>query len=279
MSRPPRKSSRQRKSVDPAPADVNEDDGDFGRRSQTEAARHLESQPPPLPRARRPRAAARPTPPPLPVEDDDFGAGIVDEAVAAETVPAEPTPRDREARKRIRSKARRSRRAPKAANAKGESQGRGRRGRGKAQRPPHPQEGRRRRGRRRARRRDDKPKYMGGAERRTSADDEPEIAALLRGFGDRSTPMRPNDRFAAADEAPATPRWASTPNREIAEAAEEEARTEAHEAEGFFESPAGSRAGRSDTAPAVDSTTTSRTPRPRPARSRRPGPGTARPRA
>ena len=78
---------------------------------------------------------------------------------------------------------------------------------------------------------DDKPKYMGGAERRTSGEDEPEIRPF---FDDGDfDPDAPNDRFAgqqnAAEEDEAEEGFEGDP--ETAEAAEEEARDTAREQE------------------------------------------------
>jgi len=86
---------------------------------------------------------------------------------------------------------------------------------------------------------DDKPRYMGSAERRTSGEDEPEITPFFDetpGFD----PDGPNDRFAegAADQEPAEPigRFGAE-DPESAEDSEGEAREMAQEESGFAEAP------------------------------------------
>ena len=89
---------------------------------------------------------------------------------------------------------------------------------------------------------DDKPKYMGGAERRTTpGDDEGEIRPFFDDTGSADfDPDAPNDRFADAAPAPtegeaeetAEPLERFSGDPEPAEAAEEEAREFAHDAEG-----------------------------------------------
>ena len=66
--------------VHPITEDAAEDQ-DFGAGLVEGPSPPPRVQPPPLPQVRRSEPPRRPTPPPLPVEDDDFGAGLVDEAV------------------------------------------------------------------------------------------------------------------------------------------------------------------------------------------------------
>jgi ribonuclease E len=196
---------------------------------------------------------------PEPVEDDDFGAGLVDEpapeAVKADVVvepaaeavvegvadagdvtePAEAVEPADTAETEAEPKARKPR---------------GRRSKAKAEEAPaepetpeQPAEAKGKPKGRRTRKKadgeadaegdspDDKQKYMGGAERRTTAGDEPEV----RPFFDDSSgfdPDAPNDRFADV------PAEAEPENGgEFAESDTEEIVEEAPEAEEGFESP------------------------------------------
>jgi ribonuclease E len=226
--------------------------------------------------ARRP--AARPSsPPPAPrrsappaAEDDDFAAGIVDQSAdiivpAAPIVPVAPAPpvevehsepeppvemeaveiaespetaeADAEPKKKTRARKAKPKDEESAAEpaadpaesgAEGKNKPKGRRTRkkpdGEGDEGGGPDAG---------------PKYMGGAERRTSAgDEEPEIRPFFDD-PDGFDPDAPNDRFAAdggAGEAETDNGFAADP--ETAEAAEEEARSEAQEAEEFEPLPA-----------------------------------------
>jgi ribonuclease E len=209
--------------------------------------------PPPPPKVRiEVRKPAAPPPPAPPAEDDEFGAGIVDDAppvadiADAEVVeaaePAEATDA-LEAGDPV---------APAEAGEEDEPKAKKPRGRKPKPEAAEPAEGK---GKPRARRKkkdgegegdgpDDKPKYMGGAERRTSADDdEAEIKPFFDGAGfDDFDPDAPNDRFAdaeagAGDTAAEEPEAVEPPldrfgaDPEPAEAAEAEAREFAHEAE------------------------------------------------
>jgi ribonuclease E len=218
--------------VQPAPNE-NPDDAGFAAGLVAESPPPPRVQPPPLPRTRRAEPEQRPTPPPLPVEDDDFGAGIVDEAAAAETVPAEPptdpldsaevvevaSSSEEEGEPKRKSRARKPR--SKVEEPEGESKPRSRRGRKKEEGDTESEAP------------DDKPKLMGGAERRTSAEDEPEIAPFFED-ADGFDPDAPNDRFSgeAADTEAAFPA-----EPESAEAVENEAREIAQEEEGSFGAP------------------------------------------
>ncbi len=186
--------------------------------------------------------------PPAPVEDDEFGAGITDsvsglpsaggpaesEAIDAleagdPVAPSEPEAKKPRTRK---TKSKADEPAGEEPAAEGKPKPRGRKpkkqeGEGDDSEGP-----------------DDKPKYMGGAERRTSADDdEPEIKPFFDGGGgDDFDPDAPNDRFANAprgeasdeseDEESAEPLERFSEDPEPAEAAEAEARDIAHDAEG-----------------------------------------------
>ncbi len=78
---------------------------------------------------------------------------------------------------------------------------------------------------------DDKPKYMGGAERHTIADDdEPEIRPFFEDGGSFD-PDAPNDRFAPASDSPEGFANGYESDPETAEDAEEEAREVAQELE------------------------------------------------
>jgi ribonuclease E len=214
-------------------SDESPDDVDFAAGLVAEAPPPPRIQPPPLPRTRRVEPEQRPTPPPLPVEDEDFGAGIVDEAAAAETVLAEPPSEapesaefveaagspEEEAEPKRKSRARKPK--PKAEEPEGESKPRSRRGSRKKEETETESETP-----------DDKPKFMGGAERRTSAEDDPEIAPFFED-ADGFDPDAPNDRF--SDE-PAEAGAGIPAEPESAEAVESEAREIAREDERGLES-------------------------------------------
>jgi ribonuclease E len=227
----------------PAEAVVEEEaveaDPDFGAGLiEGEPAAELPPAPPPVVRAPRvERAPVKPAPREL-FEDDDFGAGIVDEAGPAAS-PAEvsegpattepdapafseglfesledPTTETTEATEAAESepktrKPRARKPKPKADEAAAESSETEplteAKGKAKAPRKPRKKadEGDASEGDA-----DDKPKYMGGAERRTSpGDEEPEITPFFEDSGSFD-PDAPNDRFSGEsdrggdDEAP-----------------------------------------------------------------------------
>jgi ribonuclease E len=219
------------------PAELTRGESDFGAGLVEGVAPPSRVEPPPLPvRARRPEAERRPVPPPVPpvaAEDDDFGAGIVDEAAAAETIPAESpvesadvgeapeTQETAESDAEPKKKARGRRPRVKADDAEGETKPKQRRGRKKEEGGPEGDAP------------EDKPKFMGGAERRTSAEEEPEIAPFFD-EADGFDPDAPNDRFApGAAESGNVNAFAADP--ETAESAETEARDVAREDEGAFD--------------------------------------------
>lgn len=82
---------------------------------------------------------------------------------------------------------------------------------------------------------DDKPKYMGGAERRTTGDDDPEVRPFFDAPDGDYDPDAPNDRFDAGTEGEEAGDHGFAADPEPAEAAEEEAREVARSEE--FESP------------------------------------------
>ncbi|HVL15298.1 MAG TPA: Rne/Rng family ribonuclease, partial [Gemmata sp.] len=213
-----------------------------------------------------------PTPPPLPKpaapQDDDedgFGAGIVDESpdiivppnpivaaapaapVEVESVEPEPpveaeavevietTEADAEPKKKTRArKPKKADESPDVPAEPGESEAKSkpktRRTRKKADgEGDEPGEG------------DAGPKYMGGAERRTTADDdEPEIRPFFDD-ADGFDPDAPNDRFQAGND-DVVSGHAAADSPESAEAAEEYAREEAREEDAGFEPVAESEA-------------------------------------
>lgn len=128
----------------------------------------------------------------------------------------------------------------------GTKKSRGRKAKAKAEEPTETSEAAKPRSRRKKKEEtddnpDDKPRYMTGAERRTTPgdDDEPEIKPFFESSTADFDPEAPNDRFVepppATEEATTTngeehlERFIGDP--ETAEAAEEEARQLAHEAE------------------------------------------------
>jgi ribonuclease E len=229
-----------------APGEVSEntageaaDEGDFASGLLSDTSEPHAVQPPPLPRPRRADPPTRrPGVPPLPIaEDDDFGAGIVDEAVAggprSSGVFTEPDPPfagaetpqiDDDEEGEPKRKARTRKPKGKSEDAEAEAKPRARRGRKKVDGDTDTEN-----------QPEDKPKFMGGAERRTSADDEPEIAPFFEDGGSFN-PDAPNDRFieSPTDEAPNGGPFSADP--ETAEAAEDEAREEARGSE-IYESP------------------------------------------
>jgi ribonuclease E len=169
---------------------------------------------------------------PVPVaDDDDFAAGLVEDAAAAVTMaeaiealeggdpvaPVEAPESDNEEKKKPRT------RRAKPAEGDGEPKPRARRKKKDDESD------------------DDKPRVMPGAERRTRAgdDDEGEIKPFFDDAGGSPDfdPDAPNDRFAdaPADGTSAEHLERFTEDPEPAEAAEEEAREFAHEAEGAAE--------------------------------------------
>ena len=192
----------------------------------------------------QPAVVAKPAPV-APVEEDEFGAGIVDEAfsaeimvpaatvmtgpglpveiepVEAEALEAEAEPKKKPRTRKVKPKAEEASEAADApeAAAEGKPKAKPRRAKKKADGEGDADDNPA----------DDKPKYMGGAERRTSEDDEPEI----RPFFDDSDfdPDAPNDRFAGEqnnnDEGEVEGSFGADP--ETAEAAEEDARETARE--------------------------------------------------
>ncbi len=210
--------------------------------------------PPPLPKPKpvpevkkaEPRKPVAP-----PVEDDEFGAGIVDDVPDAEIPIAEAVEPEAsevgepvaaveaaEGDSEAKAKKPRTRRAkPKADEPAADA----------ADAPAADAEEPKAKPRTRRKKADDegtddKPKVMGGAERRTSAgdDDEGEIRPFFDDGGSADfDPDAPNDRFAG--QAPPPPKGESeeveplerfSGDPEPAEAAEEEAREIAHDAEG-----------------------------------------------
>jgi len=210
----------------PASNDDDDDDAEVGFASgldEDEAAGFAEevvdeapAAPPPPPRPAR-TEARKPTPPPAPPADDEdaaeFGAGVMDddaadfasgvpdevaEARPPAAEPAEPEPEAAEPKAR-KPRARRTTKkadepaeppaadAPDDAPAEGKPKAKGRRTRKKADGEGDAD----------GETPDDKPKIMGGAERRTSApdDEEPEIKPFFEGGGDFDVDA-PNDRFA-----------------------------------------------------------------------------------
>jgi ribonuclease E len=235
-------------------APVVDDEDDFGA--------GLDEVPvPPAPVAARPQPATpaviarKPAPPPAD-EDDDFGAGITDEDDApaprivvpatpvAAPAPAEVEPAEADAE--ITEPA-------EAAEAEPKKKPRTRKAKPKADEAAEPAaeatepatedkpKAKPRRGKKKAEGDaddDDKPKVMGGAERRTEGDDEHEIKPF---FDDNDfDPDAPNDRFAGApaprgggddDEDEHETGFAADP--ETADEAEEDARETAQEEERF----------------------------------------------
>ncbi|QJW93706.1 Rne/Rng family ribonuclease [Frigoriglobus tundricola] len=211
----------------------------------------------PNPKRRSPRARKAVAPP---VEDDDFGAGIVDAAAPApvpeiappaEVPVAEPVePEVAEAIEALEGGDPVAPVEPVESDPEAKAKKpRTRRAKPKAEEPPADAEApaeadpktkpRSRRKKSDDEGADDKPKYMGGAERRTSADDdEGEIRPFFDDGSADFDPDAPNDRFGDAPPAPGDEpgadeepleRFAGDP--EPAEAAEAEAREIAHDAE------------------------------------------------
>ncbi|MBP3953780.1 Rne/Rng family ribonuclease [Gemmata sp. G18] len=244
-----------------APALASDDDDGFGAGLEDVVAPSPAPKAAPQPaRAQAPRVVApKPVAQAPVVEDDEFGAGIVDVAPAPTAKlprPAEPAapeaPDVAEATDALEggdpvapievvepeAKKPRTRKKPKAEDAAAEEPGeskakpRTRRTKKKEGESEGESEGP-----------DDKPKYMGGAERRTSAgDDEGEIKPFFDDGGSADfDPDAPNDRFANAPRAGADDEGEAEGAEQIerfndepepAEAAEQEARDFAHETEG-----------------------------------------------
>ena len=193
----------------------------------------------PKPVSPHPRPARAPAPPAPPEADDEFGAGLFDDseptpAAEPEHFPNEATEATEATEGEVaevagdaetKQRKPRSRRAkPKAdepaAEAKAEDEP-AVEGKGKAK------------GRRTRKKADDGgedgeepgPKLMGGAERRTTGDDEPEIQPFFDSGSDDFDPDAPNDRFGDGVEDDAPPgATAEDDEPEPAEAAEAEVR-------------------------------------------------------
>lgn len=286
------------KPAKPTTAELDDIDQEFGAGLVDETTIHhekpAETIAPASPPVRTPRAKAAPKPViPEPIDDDEFGAGLVEEAKLTEAViPIETSSKAPEshlasmtdslatdesesfqegielpaetAEETAPSTAIDPAEAVEASDSvetaeATESEPKARKSRGRKPKPKAeesaaelpetpepPAEGKGKPKARRSRKKadegdsgeggdspDDKPKYMGGAERRTTAnDDEPEIAPFFEDSGDFD-PDAPNDRFAAE---PAQPLESEdeelfTEEVETAEASEEEAREVAHETE------------------------------------------------
>ncbi len=239
-----------------ATAAVEEDDDGFGAGLNDVPA------PPPVAKAPATQLAGPRAPrveihkpviqPPAPVEDDEFGAGIMEEAPSLPPAVAPTAPESLEVTEAIDAVEATERAEPEAKKP------RARKPKPKADEPVAEEpaaEGKPKPRTRKPKKKegegegdgdgegpDDKPKYMGGADRRTSADDdEPEIRPFFDGGGsDDFDPEAPNDRFANAPqgeasdegEAEVEPLERFTEDPEPAEAAEAEARDIAHDAEG-----------------------------------------------
>ena len=217
---PPRRQPRPERRPEPQREPAAEENmGDFGAGLIDEAPAAPAR--PTAPAVPRPAAAARiETRVEVEVETEeatDFGAGLIDEEPAAATPePAAETEAEPKAR---RPRGRRTKKTDEAAPAEPAEQPEGE---AKADEPPA--EGKAKGRARRTRKKtaegeggeapesgevppEDKPKYMGGAERRTSPadDDEPEIKPFFEGgAADDFDIEGPNDRFAggAAESEP-----------------------------------------------------------------------------
>ncbi len=222
----------------PEAATAAEDDDGFGAGLDDVPA----PAPAPRPAAPQPRAAAprveihKPViQPPAPVEDDEFGAGITDvepPAPSAAEAPVEATEPEAKKPRTRKPKPKADEPASDEPTSEGKAKPRTRKPK-KKEGEEDASDGP-----------DDKPKYMGGAERRTSADDdEGEIKPFFDDSGSADfDPDAPNDRFpdapqggvsdesAEAESAEPLERFSEDP--EPADAAEAEARDIAHEAEG-----------------------------------------------
>ena len=256
---------------------MNEDDGDFAAGLSTEAAQHL------VCNHRLCRANADPSRRAGP-RRRRYRSRMTISAPGSSTRPWPPkrSPPNRRYEtegeaKQFGRRSSRSRKPRKPRTRKAKSQGRGRRGRGRSPVAAPSQESRRRRRTRRARRPTTSPSTWAGPSAALVRDDEPEIAAVLRGFWIASTRTRPNDRFAAANETARRRRDGlrrRTGERPRRPKRRPEPKHTRPKASGI---PPGSRAGDGDRAGrGFNDDFEDARPVP-PARSRRPGPGTARP--